>query len=160
MQFFSQIHALFWRTIYRPKTAVAYKKWQIWGMYSPAFGITNSQGDIDWQICDHHDFAKKYSCQILHSTSECISIETANNWILSLFSLIIQQINTYIVVHQGVLTDFWTLIQSEFTEGVGNESRARCYQKFNILQKGSKIKYYNYFGRVWSRIEFVSSGMQ
>ena len=32
MQFLSQIYALFWRTIYRPKNTVAYKKWQIWGM--------------------------------------------------------------------------------------------------------------------------------
>ena len=31
-KFLSQIYALFWRTIYRPKNAVAYKKWQIWGM--------------------------------------------------------------------------------------------------------------------------------
>ena len=32
MQFLSQIYALFWRTIYGPINAMAYKKWQIWGM--------------------------------------------------------------------------------------------------------------------------------
>ena len=32
MQFLLQIYAFFWRTIYWPKNAVAYKKWQIWGM--------------------------------------------------------------------------------------------------------------------------------
>ena len=32
MQFLWQIYALFWRTIYRPKNTVVYKKLQIWGM--------------------------------------------------------------------------------------------------------------------------------
>ena len=32
-QFSSRIYALFWRTFDRPKNAVVYQKWQIWGMH-------------------------------------------------------------------------------------------------------------------------------
>ena len=42
MQFLSQIYALFWRTIYRPKNVVAYKKWQIWGMLRSTCTLSES----------------------------------------------------------------------------------------------------------------------
>ena len=66
MQFLSQIYALSWRTIYRPKTAVAYKRLQIWGMSALALLKGNedlSQGDeyLSFLHCHCHHFGPRHN---------------------------------------------------------------------------------------------------
>ena len=45
--FLSQIYAIFWRTIYRPKNALAYKKLQIWGKFITS--IKNGAMGAEWE---------------------------------------------------------------------------------------------------------------